>query len=146
MINARDAEMAPCTASAWAVRTPTAFAEHLSSLMSSAGAATFEVVYTQRAFTFACTGGVPTGMPRAFALLFGHPRSFDPARIGFEEVTYDGAVQYTSSFFPHMIQTQWPPGALPRPLSNSYQLTEASHGGRMRIVAMAPIGCRSGQW
>lgn len=119
---------------------PHDLAAHLSDVMTSASAASFEVIYSNRSFTFACTGGVPQGIPRNFALLFLHPHSIDPARLGFEEVNYDGATQYTSSFFVQFPEMQWPSNATAiRPLSNAYTLSETSHNGRMRISAMAPV-------
>ena len=117
---------------------PERLAAQMADGMTAAGPARFRVVYIEHRFVFACTGGVPEGLTRTFSLLFNHPTSIDAARLGFEDITYDGASQYESATVALAPQMQWPPGSDERLPSNIYQLSETSHAGRMRLVPLAP--------
>lgn len=72
-------------------------------------------------FRFSCTDG--HGMGLAFALHFSHPRSINPAKLGFEAAYLEGSDSYESTDAIHEPRT--PFGRL----NNLYQITEV-HGQR----------------
>lgn len=97
----------------------------------------FTVDYDQKAsrFTFCCEvadGGIVR--PAPFSLLFHHPASIDPARIGFDPVALYGRDSYTSN---RSISVSSLQGIL-RPPINSYRVSEIGHQKRVRISS-API-------
>ena len=86
-------------------------------------------------FTFCCE--VSDGnivRPAPFSLLFHHPASIDPARIGFDPVALYGRDTYTSN---RKVSVPSHGGHL-RPPINTYKVSEIGHQKRLRI-ASAPL-------
>ena len=113
-------------------------AAQLTRVMSDASAATFTVAFSGNAFTVACVNSGLQGSPRTFSILFAHPRSMESARLGFDEITYDGASSYTSSNVVTVPQMQWPYAQPLLQHTNLYQLSEDHSRARMRFVSVAP--------
>jgi hypothetical protein len=89
-------------------------------------------------FTFCCeVNEANVVRPAPFSLLFHHPASIDPARMGFEPVALYGRDTYTSS---RAISVPSMQGCL-RPPINTYRVTEVGHQKRLRIspAPLAPL-------
>tara|TARA_B110000046_G_scaffold176480_1_gene202207 strand:- start:557 stop:2749 length:2193 start_codon:yes stop_codon:yes gene_type:complete len=95
----------------------------------------FTVDYGNSRFTFCCE--VADGdivRPAPFSLLFHHPASIDPARIGFDTVALYGHDTYTSNR-PISVPSHQ---CLLRPPINTYRVQEIGHQKRLRI-SPAPV-------
>ena len=89
-------------------------------------------------FTFCCEvehNGIVR--PAPFSLLFHHPASIDPTRLGFDAVALYGRDTYTSN---RRISVPTQQGPL-RPPVNTYRVTEIGHQKRLRIspAPLAPL-------
>lgn len=130
--NARVADIVPGRYSA------DGLAAQLTATMSSnSGGAKFAVTFSGSAFTIACVNSGISGLSRTFSLLFGHPRMLSASRLGFDDITYDGASSYTSSHLVSVPQMQWPRSDSLRHHVNLYQLSEDASRARMRFVPVA---------
>lgn len=88
----------------------------------------FDVTYDQGRYTFACHIGSTAAEPATFALLFAHPRQFDPRRIGFGRTTYCGSSSYTSPLYAAAMDDGGAAGSV-------YRVSELAEQKRLQLHA-----------
>ena len=70
-----------------------------------------------------------------FALLFNHPMSIDPERLGFDAMMYSGSSSYVSPRGCRCVSSSCFPESPYTPLSNSYRVSDVAGEGRLRMHA-----------
>lgn len=97
----RIAEIAP---GVYTAESMAAYLEHL--MNQDKPGYEFSVRFDDKRFTFHCSAA---GMGLSFSILFAHPRSVDPSKLGFEEANLEGSDTYTSSDPIHVPTTPFGP-------------------------------------
>lgn len=111
--------------------TPQTFCDAANDVLGVAGMhVSLEYNMHTEAFTFSC--------PRRFALIFSHPMSLEPERLGFESIVYDGLRSYTGSPIHYPAMSRVRGAALSAP-KNVYSCVETNTNHHfLRLVAAAP--------